>query len=110
MANIRINLFLIAVMGLAVFIVGLSLYVVADKLVRGRMLLVLPPIGCASYVYVHSWSSVNDASSALSGPGLLTTITEVLIQSLIGGAAFMIITFLILGGLIIRHYTTSGSG
>lgn len=109
MTNLRTNLFLIAVMGLAVFIVGLSLYVVADKLVRGRMLLVLPPIGCAAYIFVHSWSLANDIS-VLSGSKLLTAVGEIFAQTLIGAAAFMVVTFLMFGGLIIRNYLSSGSG
>lgn len=108
MADVKINLLLLGLMGLAMFIIAVVLYAVADRLVYGRMLLTLPPISVAAYIYMVNWSAAHDAA-ALSGPALYTTIGEVFIQTLIGGIAFIIITFLILSGLIAWSSVTSGS-
>ena len=70
------------------------------------MLLTLPPISVANYIYIINWSAARDAS-ALTGPALRTTLREVFTQTLIGGVEFIVITFLILAGLIAWSSVTS---
>ena len=91
------------------FVVGMVLYAFAGKISTfGYLLLPLPPIAVASYVYLLNWLADNDVPS-LKGAALLAKFKEVLLQTLVGGLSFVAITFLILFGLMIWNALTSGS-
>ena len=105
----KTSVLLIAMMGLAMFVVGAVLYVFAAKVSAfGYLLLPLPPIAVASFIYLNNWLVDNDVSS-LKGAALVTKLTEVLIQTLVGGFLFVAITFLILAGLVLFGRLTSGA-
>ena len=109
-AEFKTSVLLIAMMGLAMFVVGMVLYAFAAKVSAfGYLLLPLPPIAVASYIYLNNWLVDNDVSS-LQGAALVHKLWEVLIQTLVGGALFISTTFLILAGLMIWHAWTSNSG
>ena len=108
-AEIKTNLLMIAMMGFAMFVVGMVLYACAGKISAfGYLLLPLPPIAVASYVYLSNWLVDNDVAS-LRGAALLTKLKEVLLQTLVGGLSFVAITLLVLAGLMIWNAVTSGS-
>lgn len=99
---------LIAMMGLALIIVGGVLYFLTDRIAdRGYLLLPLPPIAVASYVYVSHWLASNDPSQ-LRGAELLGKFGQVLVQTVVGGVCFVAITLLMLAGLLAWH-SVSGS-
>ena len=105
----KTTVLLIAMMGLAMFVVGAVLYVFADKVSAfGYLLLPLPPIAVASYIYLNTWLGDNDVAS-LKGAALLDKLREILIQTLVGGFLFVAITFLILAGLVLFARLTSGA-
>ena len=106
----KTTVLLIAMMGLAMFVVGIVLYAFAEKISAfGYLLLPLPPIAVASYIYLNNWLVDNDVSS-LKGAALVYKLWEVLIQTLVGGVLFIATTFLILAGLMLWHAWTSSSG
>ena len=106
----KTTVLLIAMMGLAMFVVGIVLYAFAEKISAfGYLLLPLPPIAVASYIYLNNWLVDNDVSS-LKGTALVHKLWEVLIQTLVGGVLFIATTFLILAGLMLWHAWTSSSG
>ena len=108
-AEFKTNVLLIAMTGLAMFFVGMALYAFAAKVSAfGYLLLPLPPIAVASFIYLNNWLVDNDVSS-LKGAALVTKLTEVLIQTLVGGFLFVTITFLILAGLVIFCRLTSSA-
>ena len=106
--DIKINMQFMALLGLAMFAVGLVLYVLSDRIVRGHLLLPLPPLAVAAYIYVVNWYATTDMAT-FSRADFIPKLKEVLIQTLIGGLAFSIVTFLMLLGLVVWRGATSGS-
>lgn len=93
--------------GLAICVIGMMLYALAEKVAAfGYLLLPLPPIAVAAYI---NWL-VDNAVSLLRGAALHTRLRKVLMQTLVGGFMIVVITFLILAGLIIWHAWTSAPG
>ena len=63
-AEFKTSVLLIAMMCLAMFVVGIVLYAFAEKISAfGYLLLPLPPIAVASYIYLNNWLVDNDVSS-----------------------------------------------
>ena len=90
---VRTNLLLIALMGGAMLIVGAVLYGIAARLrPYGRFLLPLPPISVGAYIYVLNKVNLPEA---LVGQA---NLKDFLIETVVGGVFFFIISALILRG------------
>ena len=108
-AEFKTSVLLIAMMGLAMFVVGIVLYAFSERVSAfGYLLLPLPPIAVGSYIYLNNWLGDNDVSS-LKGGALLDKLWEVLVQTLMGGVLFIAITFLSLVGLVLWHAVSPGA-
>lgn len=92
---VREKILLIAIMGVAMFVVGVGLYLLAERVApHWRFLLVLPPISVASYIYVLNRLGETDAlAGALTFGG---DVTDLLLQTVIGTAAYLFIVFLMM--------------
>ncbi len=91
--TVRTNLLLIALMGGAMLIVGAVLYGIAARLrPYGRFLLPLPPISVGAYIYVLNKVNLPEA---LVGQA---NLKDFLIETVVGGVFFFIISALILRG------------
>lgn len=108
--DIKVNLLVIAMMGIALFIAATGLYLVAHRISDyGHLLLPLPAIAVAAYIFVVNWASSSDAFSLRNAP-LAAKLWHVFIQALVGGVAFVSITFLILVALLVWQAMTRHTG
>lgn len=109
-ADFKSGIVLMAMMGLAIFVFCIVMYILAARVSSlGYLLLPLPPLAAASYIYLNNWLKHNDLFS-LKGPALVAKLWEVSLQTVIGGLTFLVITFLMLLGLLLWHTLKSGSG
>jgi len=106
----KMKMLVIAIMGLSMFTVGMAFYLLADRMSgQGHLLAPLPPISVAAYIFVLDLFERTDPG-ALRGVAVLKTLKEVLLQCLVGGVCFIVVTFLMLTVLIIWYSVTPGSG
>ena len=92
---VRENILLIAIMGVAMFVAGVGLYLLAGRVApHWRFLLPLPPISVAAYIYVLNRMGETDALA-----GALTfgeDVMDLLLQTVIGTASFLVVVFLMM--------------
>ena len=92
---VREKILLIAIMGVAMFLAGVGLYLLAERVApHWRFLLPVPPISVAAYIYVLNRIGETDA---LTGP--LTfgeDVIDLLLQTVIGTASFLVVVFLMM--------------
>ena len=87
----RTNLVIIASMGLAMFLIGLFLYVNASRVAPYmRYLLPIPPIAVAAYIYVLNVVGAQDGRA-------LDISKDLPIETVIGTVSFFVIAVLLLG-------------
>ena len=87
----RTNLVIIASMGLAMFLIGLFLYVNASRVAPYmRYLLPIPPIAVAAYIYVLNVVGIQSGQT-------LDISKDLLIETAIGTVSFLVIAVLLLG-------------
>ena len=92
---VREKILLIAIMGVAMFVAGVGLYLLAERVApHWRFLLPLPPISVAAYIYVLNRMGETDALA-----GALTfgeDVMDLLLQTVIGTASFLVVVFLMM--------------
>jgi len=92
---VREKILLIAIMGVAMFVAGVGLYLLAERVApHWRFLLPVPPISVAAYIYVLNRVGETDALT-----GTLTfgeDVIDLLLQTVIGTASFMVVVFLMM--------------
>jgi len=92
---VREKILLIAIMGVAMFVAGVGLYLLAERVApHWRFLLPVPPISVAAYTYVLNRMGETDALT-----GALTfgeDVIDLLLQTVIGTASFLVVVFLML--------------
>ena len=92
---VREKILLIAIMGVAMFVAGVGLYLLAERVApHWRFLLPVPPISVAAYIYVLNRVGETDALT-----GTLTfgeDVMDLLLQTVIGTASFLVVVFLML--------------
>lgn len=92
---VREKILLIAIVGVALFVVGVGLYVLAERVApHWRFLLLLPPISIASYIYVLNRLGEPDALASALTFG--EDVTDLLLQTVIGTAAFLFTVFIMM--------------
>lgn len=91
----RTNLLIVMAMGVAMFVLGLLLYLNGTRIAPYmRYLLPMPPIAVAAYIYVLN------AVNAKGGP---LTLKDMVLETAIGTAVFVLIT----GLLLVAYYVIS---
>ena len=109
-SDFKTSVLLLAMLGVAIVVVGMTLYALSSRIAGlGYLLLPIPPIAVASYIYVTNWMANNDLAS-LKGGELHAKLQEVFLQTLVGGLIFIVITVLIMLGLILSRGLLPESG
>ena len=104
--GVRSTTLLLTGMGIAMTIVGAVLYANAHHLgEHAHLLIPLPPISVAAYIY-----AVNRFSPLLSGTVSTATLTQTLkhfiTEFFVGGLAFLVISFILLGLVLLWNVAT----
>ncbi len=99
--GVRSTTLLLTGMGVAMALVGAVLYLNADRLGdHAHLLIPLPPISVAAYIY-----AVNRFGPLLSGEISRTTLTQtikdLMAEFLVGGLAFLVISFVLLAFVLL---------
>lgn len=92
---VREKILLIAIMGVAMFVAGVGLYLLAERVApHWRFLLPLPPISVAAYIYVlNRMGETNALAGALT---FGEDVMDLLLQTVIGTASFLVVVFLMM--------------
>lgn len=105
--DVRSTTLLLTGMGIAMAIVGAILYANADRLgEHAHLLIPLPPISVAAYIYaVNRFGPL--LSGSLSAETLARTFKDLIAEFFVGGLAFLIISLILLG--IVLLWRAAGS-
>ena len=94
---------MLGAIGVATAIVGTVLYANAEQLQsHAHLLIPLPPITVAAYIYALSrFGPIIDGDVTRST--LMATVNDLLAEFVVGGLAFLIISGLMLGIVLVWH-------
>ncbi len=104
--GVKFTTLLLAAMGIAMTVVGLLLYANAHRLEEHAHLLIpLPPISVAAYIYaVNRFGPL--LAGAMDADTLSRTIKDLIVEFFIGGLAFLVISLLLLGIVLLWNVAT----
>jgi hypothetical protein len=101
--DLKASTLLLGMMGVVLIFVGVVLYANIDRFqAYAHLLTPLPPISIAAYIYaVHRFRPL--IHEDVTRPVLMATAKDLLAEFVVGGVAFLVISGLLLGIVILWH-------